>query len=249
MTDQYSGFSLDFAYLKSKTPKPAESKLQKSKQKTNEMTQHLQDMEEEYKQIQDSYSGGFQDPSNIEREMELEEDIDTYRKKVTQEQLRDWSLTQTDFNARRIDFRKAEKARQRKEAQERKQYAKKQREQQIENEKRLKAEKKQKEKEERQRKREKKEAKKKREKDPREQKLRKAKKSKNIVEILKIVREDAKKEGASVISDTVRQGKGDGEMIMYQGKQYEVILDPEFNIFVLATADTGELDFYLDPTM
>ena len=85
--------------------------------------------------------------------------------------------------------------------------------------------------------------------DPKHIKLKKAKKSKNIPEILKIMREDAKKQEVPVISDKVRQGKPDGEMVMYKDTEYEVEFDDEYNIFVLITTDSGELEFYLDPTI
>ena len=251
---QYSGFTLDFVYLESRTPKPAESKLKKSSQKTNQMIEHLEQMEDEYKKIQDTYNRtGFQDPRYIEREMELEEDIDTYKKKVDEAILQDHSIQRTDFEARRKDFKKAEKAGDRKRAQDRKEKAKKEREYLKQKEKERKDYLKEKEKDERETKRQQKIEKKERQtklnRDPRNINLKKAKKSKNIPEIVKIMRQDAKKQEVPVISDKVRQGKPDGEMVMYKDTEYEVMFDEEYNLFVLITTDNGELEFYLDPTI
>lgn len=251
---QYSGFTLDFVYLESRTPKPAESKLKKSSQKRNKMIEHLEQMEDEYKKIQDTYrTTGFQDPRYIEREMDLEEDIDTYKKKVDEAILQDHSIQRTDFEARRKDFKKAEKAGDRKKAQDRKEKAKKEREYLKQKEKERKDYLKEKERRERERKRQQKRDKKEYmtelNRDPKHIKLKKAKKSKNIPEILKIMREDAKKQEVPVISDKVRQGKPDGEMVMYKDTEYEVEFDDEYNIFVLITTDSGGLEFYLDPTI
>ena len=235
---------------------PAKSKIQKSSQNIDEMFQHLQEMEGEYKKIKESYSGGFQDPRYIEREGELEEDIDTYKKKVEEARLRDFNLDATKASIDYSNQRKEKKASERRWAEGKNtikkkmnEYRKREELKQIEYQKRLKAEKKQKEKEERERNKQRKEANKKTERDPREQMLRKAKKSKNIPMLVKLMREDAKKQEVPVISDKVRQGKPDGEMVMYKDTEYEVMFDEEYNLFVLITTDTGELEFYLDPTI
>jgi hypothetical protein len=249
---QYSGFTLDFVYLESRTPKPAESKLKKSSQKASQMIEHLEQMEDEYKKVQGVGPDGFQDPRYIEREMELEEDIDTYKKKVDEAILQDHSIQRTDFEARRKDFKKAEKAGDRKRAQDRKEKAKKEREYLKQKEKERKDYLKEKEKDERETKRQQKIEKKERQtklnRDPRNINLKKAKKSKNIPEIVKIMRQDAKKQEVPVISDKVRQGKPDGEMVMYKDTEYEVMFDEEYNLFVLLS-DEGDLEFYLDPTI
>lgn len=253
--DEYSG-SFNFSDLKRRTPKPAESKLKKSSQKTNQMIQHLKNMEDEYKKIQDannSYSTtGFQDPRYIEREMELEEDIDTYKKKVEGAELQDYSIRRTDYNARKKDFKKAKKATERRNAQIRKERTKKERENLKQKEKERKDYLKQKEKVERetkrQQKREKKENMTKLNRDPTHINLKKAKKSKNIPEIVKIMREDAKQQGVPFISDKVRQGKQDGETVMYKDTEYQIIFDTEYNLFALIS-DDGDLEFYLDPTI